>query len=208
MPSDQQGLRPATVTTLSRVRTCPNTSCQILGYLQVGDQIIMSGRWEGGKLKWAQFLYPSGPDGKGWIDRVNIQPSNEGMGGLPYFDLLGRLITPEPPTPTIDPNISPTPSRTATSIPVGPLVEIINVTTVYTLMSSLSPALGTLNPKDRVRITALSLNHLWYVIQYPVDTDGRAYISASDKIVRLLPGQDYRYLKYTDAVGTPLAPAP
>jgi hypothetical protein len=85
-------------------------------------------------------------------------------------------------------------------------VEITNVTTVYTLMSSLSPALGTLNPKDRVRITAQSLNLLWYEIEYPVDTPGRAYISASDKYVRLLPGQDYRYMRYTDALGTPLPP--
>ena len=199
-----ESLRPATVTQLSIVRVCPTTSCMAIGYLQVGAQINMTGRW--GENKWAQFEYPSGPGGKGWVSRDNLQPSAAAFGGLPYFDLLGNLITPEPPTSTPDPNISPTPTRTATPIPAGPLVEITGVTSVYTLMSSLSPVLGTLNPKDRVRITAQSLNHLWYEIQYPVDTAGRAYISASEKYVRLLPGQDYRYLRYTDALGTPLAP--
>jgi hypothetical protein len=196
--------RPATVTQMAIVRVCPTKSCQAIGYLQVGDKINMTGRF--GENKWAQFEYPSGPGGRGWVSRDNIQPSEAAFGGLPYFDLLGNLVTPEPPTSTPDPNISPTPTRTATAVPAGPLVEIVDVTTVYSLMSSLSPVAGTLNPKDRVRITALSINRLWYEIEYPFDTDGRAYISASEKYVRLLPGQDYRYMRYTDALGTPLAP--
>jgi hypothetical protein len=201
VPNDP-ALRPATVTQLAKVRTCPTTSCQLIGYLQVGDQITMTGRWENGKLKWAQFEFPSGPGGKGWVDRENIQLGKDAFGGLPYFDLLGNLITPEPPTPTIDPNISPTPSRTATSAPAGPKAEITDVTTVYTLMSSLSPVLDTLNPKTKVYITAQSLNHLWFEIQYPPDTTGRAYIST--KYVHLLG--DFRNVPYTDANGTPLPP--
>jgi hypothetical protein len=199
VPNDPSS-RPATVTQASYVRICPTKSCKAIGFLQVNDKINMTGRW--GDNEWAQFEFPSGPGGRGWVDRENIQPSDAAFGGLPYFDLLGNLITPEPPTSTPDPNISPTPTRTATAIPPGPLVEITNVTSVYTLMSSLSPVVGTLNPKDRVRITAQSLNLLWYEIQYPVDSDGRAYISA--KYVQLLPGQDYRYMHFTDAQGTPL----
>jgi hypothetical protein len=201
--SNDASNRPATVIQLAVVRVCPTTSCMAIGNLQVGDKINMTGRW--GENKWAQFQYPSGPGGKGWVFRENIQPGEAAFGGLPYFDLLGNLITPEPPTSTPDPNMSPTPTRTATAIPPGPLVEITDLTTVYTLMSSLSPVIGTLNPKDRVRITAQSLNLLWYEIQYPVNTDGRAYISV--KYVRLLPGEDYRYPHYTDAQGTPL-PSP
>jgi hypothetical protein len=194
--------RPATVTTLSKVRTCPTTSCQIIGYLQVGDQISMTGRWESGKAKWAQFLFPSGPNGKGWVDRENIQPGEEAFGGLPYFDLLGREITPEPPTPTLDPNISPTPSKTPTSTPPGPKAEIIIDTVVYTSQSSLSPVLGTLGPKTKIFITAQSLNRLYFQIQYPPDTTGRGYITTSDKQVKLLG--DFRYLPFIDANGTPL----
>lgn len=196
--------RPASVTQLSTIRICPTTSCMAIGYLQVGAVINLTGRY--GDNDWAQFEYPSGPNGKGWVSRDNIQPSDAGFGGLPYFDFLGNLVTPEPPTPTPDPNQSPTPTRTATAVPVGPLVEIVEMTTVYEKMSSLSPVIGTLNAKDRVRITYQSINLLWYEIEYPVDSGKRAYISASEKYVRLLPGQDYRYMKYTDALGTPLAP--
>jgi hypothetical protein len=193
-------LRPATVIETVTLRVCPNKACMALGYLQPGEQVSMVGRF--GENKWALIEYPSGPDGKAWISRDSIQPSSEAFGGLPYYNALGTPITPEPPTPTPDPNQSPTPTPTATAAPVGPLVEITDVTTVYTLMSSLSPVLGTLNAKDRVHITAQSLNKLYYEIQYPDNTDGRGYISA--KYVRLLPGQDYRYLHYTDANGTPI----
>jgi hypothetical protein len=203
VPKDDSA-RPATVLQVATVRICPSKSCQAIGYLQVNDVINMTGRF--GENKWAQFQYPSGPDGKGWVIRDAIQPSDAAFGGLPYFDLLGKLVTPEPPTSTPDPNQSPTPTRTATPLPAGPLVEIVAETVVYEKMSSLSPVVGTLNAKDRVRITYQSINLLWYEIEYPVDSGKRAYISASNKYVRLLPGQDYRYMKYTDALGTPLAP--
>jgi len=196
--------RPATVIQTATVRICPTKSCLAIGYLKVNDVINMTGRF--GENEWAQFQYPFGPDGKAWVSRENIQPSDAAFGGLPYFDFLGNLVTPEPPTSTPDPNQSPTPTRTATAIPAGPLVETVDVTTVYAQMSSLSPVVGTLNPKDRVRITAQSINLLWYEIEYPVDSGKRAYISASNKYVRLLPNEDYRYMKYTDALGTPLAP--
>lgn len=189
--------RPATVIETVTVRVCPNKACMMLGYLQAGEQVSMVGRF--GENKWAMIEYPSGPDGKAWISRDSIQPSTEAFGGLPYYDALGRLITPEPPTPTPDPNMSPTPSLTPTAVPPGPLVEITDVTTVYTTMSSLSPELGTLTAKTRVSITAQSFNGLWYEVQYPADSNGRAYISV--KFARLMAGQDYRYLPYTDGAG-------
>lgn len=196
--SNAPGIRPATVTQLANIRVCPNKSCMLIGFLQPGQQVIMTGRM--GENEWAQIEYPSGPGGKGWIDRENIQPSAEAFGGLPYFDFLGNLITPEPPTPTPDPNRSPTPSNTPTSTPAGSLARIEGETTIYTLQSSLSPVLGTLKTKDKIYITAQSLNGLWYEIQYPPDTTGRAYISS--KYVYLLG--DFRYTPYTDSNGTPV----
>jgi len=201
--SSDPALRPATVVETVTLRVCPNKACMALGFLKPGVQIILVGRV--GENKWALIEYPSGPGGKAWVSRDSIQPGPESFGGLPYYNALGELITPEPPTPTPDPNQSPTPTLTATALPPGPLVEITDVTTVYSLMSSLSPELGTLNPKDRVFITYQSLNYLWYEIQYPADSTKRGYISA--KYVRLLAGEDYRYLRYTDANGTPL-PSP
>ena len=190
-------LRPATVIQQANVRICPTSSCMAIGTLNAGSQIIMTGRQ--GDNKWAQFIYPSGPNGRAWVSRDLIQPSGAAFGGLPYFDELGNLITPEPPTATIDPNISPTPSNTPRPTPPGPLAEITGVTQVFTLQSSLSPVLGTLNPKDRIYITHQSFNHLWFEIQYPADMPGRGYISS--KNVRLLG--DFRNLPYSDANGTP-----
>jgi hypothetical protein len=196
--SNDPSIRPATLIAQANVRICPNQSCMSIGILKIGDQITMTGRY--GQNDWAQFIYPSGPGGRGWVLRDLIQLSSNSFGGLPYFDLLGNLITPAPPTSTPDPNISPTPTLTATSTPPGPIAVITDVTTVYSLQSSLSTVLGTLNPKDRIYITHQSINHLWFEIQYPPDSTGRGYISA--KFVSLTG--DYRNLPYSDAQGTPI----
>ena len=195
--STDSALRPATVIQQAYVRVCPTSSCMAIGILNVGTQIIMTGRQ--GENRWAQFIYPSGPNARAWISRDLIQPSGASFGGLPYFDELGNPITPEPPTPTLDPNISPTPSNTPLPTPPGPLAEITAGTTVFTLQSSLSPVLGTLNPRDRIYIVAQSFNHLWFEIQFPANSTGRGYISS--KNIRLLG--DFRNLPYNDANGTP-----
>jgi len=196
--SKDPALRPATITAGVSVRVCPSKGCLVIGGLNTGDQVIMTGRF--GKNEWAQIDYPSGPAGKGWVSHDALQPGIESFGGLPYFDIFGVLITPEPDTATPDPNISPTPTITSTPTPAGPLAEITDTTTVYGQMSSLSPVVDTLAPKTKIHITAQSINSLWFEIQYPADTTGRAYISS--KSVKLLG--DFRYTPYTDAKGTPL----
>ena len=92
------------------------------------------------------------------------------------------------------------PAQARTATPAGALAELGDQTVVYGQMSSLSPVIGTLNAKDKVHITAISFNNLWYEIQFPDYSDGRGYISA--KNVRLLG--DFRRIPYTDANGTPL----
>ena len=190
--------KSAKVNQTADVRVCPNTSCMIIAYLQTGDQIIMVGRE--GQNEWAQFQYPSGPNGIGWVSSMFFVPQPEAWGSLPYFDELGNLITPEPPTSTPDPRISPTPTLTATATPAGPLAEITGTSIVYSQQSSLSTILGTLQPGTKVNITRESLNKIWFEIQYPANTTSRAYIST--KYIRLLG--DFRYLNYTDANGTPV----
>lgn len=200
--SNDPAQRPATVVQQVIVRVCPTKGCMQIGILNLGQQLIMTGRF--GDNDWAQIEYPSGPNGKGWVSRDTIQLGPDSMSGLPFFDEFGTLITPEPPTGTPDPNISPTPTETAAPTPAGPLGLITDTTTVYTEMSSLSPELGKLNPKDKIYITAASFNNLWFQIQYPADSTGRAYIST--KNVRLMG--DFRNLPYTDARGTPFPTVP
>ncbi|MEI7849627.1 MAG: hypothetical protein WCK35_27780 [Chloroflexota bacterium] len=181
------------------LRVCPSKGCMVLGMLHAGDVVTLTGRY--GKNEWAQILFPSGPDGKAWVIGTAFQPNKALYTDLPLFDLLGNLITPEPPTGTPDPNASATPAPTKTPKSVWPLAEITGTTDVYGLMSSFSPIIGTLKSKDKIHVTARSINGLWLEIQYPLDdAKGRGYISV--KYVRLLG--DLRYLPYTDAVGTPI----
>lgn len=196
--SSESSARSATLVMQAIIRVCPTPGCMKIGLLNPGEQIIITGRTDGND--WAQFFYPSGKDGFGWVVRDAIEPVKEAFSGLDYYDAFGDKITPEPPTATPDPNMSPTPSPIPTATPAGALAELGDQTVVYGQMSSLSPVIGTLNSKDKVHITAISFNGFWYEIQYPDFTDGRGYISA--KNVRLLG--DFRKIPYTDANGTPL----
>ena len=146
--TNDPGSRPATVIMAVIVRTCPLKACLQIGSLDAGAQLTLTGRYN--ENQWAQFLFPSGPDGKGWVIREAIQPSAEAFGGLPWFDSFGNLITEEPPTNTPNPDFSPTPTETATNVPVGALAVITDTTTVYAQMNSLSPVLDSLNAKKRV----------------------------------------------------------
>ena len=188
----------ATVNQPADVRVCPTASCMIIAYLKKGDQILLNGRT--GLDGWGRFIYPSGPNGIGWISSTFIVAEPTAFNDLPYFDDLGNLVTPEPATATPDPNISPTPTMTATSTPAGPLAEITGATIVYSQQSSFSSTVGTLQAGDKINIIRESLNHLWFEIQYPANTTGRGYISA--KFVLKLG--DFRYLNYTDSNGTPI----
>jgi hypothetical protein len=200
VPTGNQ-IRPATVNQTANVRVCPSKGCSVIGYLEFGQALNMTGRTWGNE--WAQFDYPSGPEGKGWISREAIEITSEGFGGLPYFDDMGRLVTPEPPTATPDPNLSPTPSNTPEPTPAGPRAVVDDITAIYAEPSSLSTQLGEFKAKDEVFITGIALNGLWYQIQYPALTDGRAYVS--QKYIRVMG--DMRYLPYFDNQGN-LLPTP
>ena len=191
-------LTSATISQSADVRVCPTISCMIIAYLHPGDKIILNGKE--GQNEWARFIYPSGPDGVGWIASNFASPEPGAFSDLPSYDELGNLITPEPPTSTPDPNMSPTPTTTATSTQAGPLAEITGPTSVYSLQSSLSSVIGTLQTGDKINITSESLNHIWFEVQYPANTTGRGFIST--KYIRKLG--DFRYLHYTDSNGTPV----
>ncbi len=194
-------IRPATVLVTANIRVCPSLGCMVIGTLLPGQIINMTGRY--GDNEYAQFDYPSGPGGKAWIARQAIEPSSEGFGGLPYFDALANPITPEPPTPTLDPNLTPTVTNTPLPTPAGPLARMQADTVIYAEPNSLSAQVGTLKTGDEIYITGLSLIGSWYQIQYPAFTEGRAYISQQN--VRVLG--DMRKLPYFDDKGN-LLPTP
>ncbi len=191
-------IRPATVLAPANIRVCPSLGCMVLAVLQPGQAINMTGRY--GENEWAQFDYPSGPNGKAWISQNAIQTGPDGFSGLPRFNVLGIELTPEPPTPTLDPNITPTLTNTPKPTPAGPLARMEADAIIYAEPNSLSAQVGALKTGDEIYITGISLIGEWYQIQYPAFTEGRAYIS--QKSVRVLG--DMRKLPYFDAKGTPL----
>lgn len=203
IPPIPQGdkIRPATIIAPANARVCPSTGCMVLTLLQPGQVINMTGRY--GDNEWAQFDFPSGPGGKAWIARQAIEPSPEGFGGLPYFDVLGFEITPEPPPATPDPNLTPTETSTPMPTPAGPLARMEADTLIYAEPNSLSAQVGALKNGDEIYITGISLIGQWYQIQYPAFTESRAYISR--KNVRILG--DMRRLPYFDEKGS-LLPTP
>ncbi len=194
-------IRPATVIAPANIRVCPSLGCMILAILPAGQKINLTGRY--GENEWAQFDYPSGPEGKAWISSDALQTGPDGFAGLAYFDALGFVITPEPPPATLDPNITPTETSTPRPTPAGPLARMEADTIIYAEPNSLSAQLGTLKVKDEIYITGISLIGEWYQIQYPAFTEGRAYISR--KNVRVLG--DMRRLPYFDDKGN-LLPRP
>jgi hypothetical protein len=170
----------------------------VLVILQPGQSLNLTGRY--GENEWAQFDFPSGPNGKAWISRNALETGPDGFSGLPRFDSLGVELTPEPPTSTPDPNVTPTATNTPKPTPAGPLARMESDTIIYAEPNSLSAQVGTLKNGDEIFITGLSLIGEWYQIQYPAFTEGRAYIS--QKNVRVLG--DMRKLPYFDVKGNPI----
>lgn len=194
-------IRPATVIAPANIRVCPSVGCLVLAILQPGQKLNLTGRY--GDNEWAQFDYPSGPDGKAWISRAAIEPGPDGFSGLPRFDALGLELTPEPPTSTPDPNITPTITNTPKPTPAGPLARMEADAIIYSEPNSLSAQVGSLKKGDEIYITGISIIGEWYQIQYPAFTEGRAYIIR--KNVRVLG--DMRHLPYFDEKGN-LLPTP
>lgn len=190
--------RTATVSSPANLRICPSPYCQAIDMLAYGQAVNMTGRY--GDNEWAQIDYPSGPGAKAWISSSALSPGPDGMSGLPYFNALATPITPEPPTATLDPNISPTPSDTPEPTPAGPQAIVDAETIVYSLPSTLSAQVAVLKARDTIAVTGISVNGLYYQIQYPPLTDSRAYIS--QKNIRVLG--DMRFVIYFDDKGNPI----
>jgi len=184
----------------ANVRIGPSVGFLSMGILQPGQKVTFRGRIE--ENAWVQIDYPSGPDGKGWILAELLQ-ANDGFGGLPYYDVLGTPVTPTPqgPAATQELNSAPAPTETATPAPPsanGAEGEVTAQINVRKGPAQSYDSLGLLNPKDKVTITGLTLNNLWYQIEYPASPDGSGWISA--QYIKVLG--DMRNLPYYNDLAT------
>lgn len=192
-------VRPAEITQAVNVRVAPNLGSVTIGALQVGQVVTMTGRF--GENEWVQIDFPSGPEGKGWISTGEIKPL-DGYGDLPYYNILATPITPEPPTPTLDPSQPIPPTATPTPTQVGSEAEVTAQINVRVGPASTFEAIGILNPRDRVYVTGVTINGLWYQIVFEDGPDGRGWVAA--EYIRELG--DFRRIPYYDTLGNPINP--
>ncbi len=90
------------------VRSGPATTYEVLGTLEAGSVVTLTGRNETGT--WAQIEFPAAPNGRGWVTTAYLQTDD--LAGLPLVNASGTPITPLPdrPTPlaaTLTPTVGP-----------------------------------------------------------------------------------------------------
>lgn len=76
------------------VRSGPASSFALLGSLHTTDTVVITGMTVNGL--WYRIVYPSGPDGYGWVSTKYIRVTSGDMSKLPILDSLG---TPLPANP-------------------------------------------------------------------------------------------------------------
>ncbi|MEI6290099.1 MAG: SH3 domain-containing protein [Chloroflexota bacterium] len=177
------------------VRIGPSIGFLSIGILSTGQKVTFKGRIQDNY--WVQIDYPSGPEGKGWILSSLLQ-ANDGYSGLPYFDILGTPVTQAPvsstsaPAGTSNPAVGPTstadlsntnPASTPEPTQVqhtGFTVQAI-VTNQINVRSGPAQAFnsfGVINPNEPVMVTGITLNSLWYRIEYQNGDGGIGWVSS------------------------------
>lgn len=105
------------------VRSGPATTYDVLGMLDAGATVTLTGRNETGT--WLQIEFPGGPDGRGWVAAAYLQ--GDDLANLPMVNAAGTPITPLPdrPTPlaaTPTPTVGPAPTDGDSSL--RPAVQV------------------------------------------------------------------------------------
>ncbi|MEZ0396725.1 MAG: SH3 domain-containing protein [Anaerolineales bacterium] len=98
----------ARLTQRLNVRSGPATTYEVLGTLEAGSVVVLTGRNETGT--WAQIEFASAPNGRGWVTAAYLQ--TDALAALPLVNASGTPITPLPdrPTPlaaTLTPTLGP-----------------------------------------------------------------------------------------------------
>ena len=90
------------------VRSGPGTDFNSLGVLNQQDLVKLIGRDANGV--WLQIEFPSGPEGKGWVNAAFVEAQGVDLNGLPIITERGLIVgtgtptgIPPTPTPTIVP---------------------------------------------------------------------------------------------------------
>lgn len=104
------------------VRSGPATNFNSLGTLNAQDVVNLTGKDSNGA--WLQIAFPTGPDGKGWVNAAFVQAT--GVENLPIVTEAGQVVgtgtptgSPLMPTPTIVPARMDDDSQTAPAVSIA-----------------------------------------------------------------------------------------
>jgi uncharacterized protein YraI len=167
-----------TVTSKVNVRSGPDTTFDSLGMLNTGDKIqIIS---QNGKKTWIQIVYPSAPQGTGWVAAF-------------YVKLADGVRIPTDATPT----------------PLGPTGLTTQKVNVRGGPATTFDSLGMLDADTTVLLTGKNSTASWYQIEYTSGPGGHGWVTAQyikTDVTDLPVLDDYGTPAATDAPGTASAP--
>ena len=192
------GARTASVSQLAKIRVGPGVGYSTMGTLEAGAVVVVTGRIDGNG--WLQIEYPSGPDGRGWVSG-DLLKMDGGVAGLPFYNLLATPIS--DPELNTEPPAAEGPASTPVPTLAGPPGVVIKASEINIRSGPASTydALGSLKLDDRVVVTGLTLNRLWYQIVYPNGPGGHGWVAS---IYIQITGGDMTKLPYFNDLGTPL----
>lgn len=161
-------------TTRLNVRAGPATAQTSLGLVEAGQTVQIVGRDESGQ--WYAILFPSGPQGRGWVAAAYIQVAD--AGDLPVVSLA-----------------------TPTSTPSGPTARVSQRLNVRSGPATTYDVLGMLDAGTTVTLTGRNETGTWLQIEFPAGPQGRGWVAAA-----YLQVDDVASLPMVNASGTPITP--
>jgi uncharacterized protein YgiM (DUF1202 family) len=206
IPAPAAGAKTASITQLAKVRIGPGPGYSVMGNLDPGTVVTLTGRLYDNS--WFEIGYPSGLGGMGWVS-ADLIKANDVLEGLQFFNLLATPISAEEAkgggnsAPTPDPNSTQAPTSTPAPTPAGPpgVVYQGSQVNVHSGPASSFNVIGMLNAGDAVTVTGETINKLWYRILYPAGSTTYGWISTH--YIRITGG-NMTTLPFFDNQGTPL----
>ena len=141
-----------TTSTQLNVRAEPSTASTVLGIIPADTKVQITGKDPAGN--WWQILYPQGQDGKGWVTAQYVTTPN------------GTAV------PVIG-------GEDAVDADSGNTAVVQQQINVRSGPGTGFNSLGTLNPKDVVRLTGKDANSTWLQVEFPSGPAGKGWINAA-----------------------------
>ena len=158
------------------VRSGPGTSFDSLGQLEAGAKVQVAARDSQGT--WYQILYPSAPQGRGWVTSQ-------------YVTLAAGSQVPLDATPT----------------PTGPTGRVIQRLNVRSGPGTTFNSLGLLEAGVIVFLTGKNTTASWFQVEYPAGPGGHGWVTSQyiqvESTVELPVLDDYGNLVTPGAASTP-----